>query len=220
MCGAGMGGGEAGGFVFSVMGYVDGETLGERLRTRGPVPPGEAARVLRAVAWALAYAHGRGIVHRDVKPDNILLVGGVQTVKITDFGIPRLGSSADLQKTNAGTVLGTPRYMSPEQAAGLSVDGRSDLFSLGAIIYELLTGKKAFDSNNVATLIFQIMHKDPPPIRTLMPEVPIGLQRIVAKLLAKRADQPPRALVGFVLRCAIPGPLGHAQCAQLLALRA
>ena len=139
------------------------------------------------LARALDHAHRRGIVHRDVKPDNILLEGG-QTVKIADFGIARLDSSDDLQKTNAGTVLGTPRYMSPEQAAGLSVDGRSDLFSLGAIIYELLTGKKAFDSNNVATLIFQIMHKEPPAIRTVLPDVPVGLQRIVSKLLAKRAD--------------------------------
>jgi serine/threonine-protein kinase len=112
-----------------------------------------------------------------------------ETVKITDFGIARLGDSDDLGKTHAGMVLGTPRYMSPEQAAGQNVDGRSDLFSLGVILYELLTGKKAFDSNSVATLMLQIMQQEPPSVRSLAPEVPVGLQRIVARLLQKRPDK-------------------------------
>jgi len=173
---------------YITMEFMDEKSLGDVLSENAKMSVKQMLALGIQLARALDHAHRRGIVHRDVKPDNILMMGGGQTVKITDFGIARLDSADDLQKTNAGTVLGTPRYMSPEQAAGLSVDGRSDLFSLGAILYELLTGKKAFDSNNVATLIFQIMHKDPPPIRNLVPEVPVGLQRIVAKLLAKRAD--------------------------------
>ena len=173
---------------YITMEFLDEKSLEDVLTDHTKLTIKQVISIGIQLARALDHAHRRGIVHRDVKPGNILVMEKGQTVKITDFGIARLDSSDDLQKTNAGTILGTPRYMSPEQAAGLAVDGRSDLFSLGAILYELLTGKKAFDSNNVATLVFQIMHKDPPPIRTLEPHVPIGIQRIVAKLLAKRPD--------------------------------
>src|SRR6187551_2113932 len=108
--------GEAGGFVFFVMSYVEGETLGERLRTKGPLPPVEATRVLREVAWALAYAHGRGIVHRDVKPDNILLEARSGRAMVTDFGIAHGGAQHDAEG-DAGLIMGTAQFMSPEQAA-------------------------------------------------------------------------------------------------------
>src|SRR4051812_21098810 len=123
--------GEAGGFVFFVMTYVEGETLGERLRRDGPLPPADATRVLREVAWALAYAHGRGVVHRDIKPDNILLEAGTGRALVTDFGIAHGGDSAIA--TDPGKIMGTAHFMSPEQAANQSLDGRSDLYSLGVV---------------------------------------------------------------------------------------
>ena len=112
-------------FVFFVMMYVEGETLGQRVRARGPLPASEATRILREVAWALAYAHGQGVVHRDVKPDNILLEAGSGRALVTDFGIAQVSDSAGLTAT--GEVLGTAEYMSPEQASGEAVDERSDL---------------------------------------------------------------------------------------------
>src|SRR5205823_2145992 len=126
--------GESGGFVFFVMSYVEGETLGERLRTRGPLQPADAARVMREVAWALAYAHGRGIVHRDVKPDNILLEAGTGRALVTDFGIAHR-DDIGAPEADPGKIIGTAHFMSPEQAANGHVDGRSDLYGLGVVGY-------------------------------------------------------------------------------------
>ena len=141
------------------------------------------------LARALAYAHRRGIVHRDIKPANILLLQDDDTAKIADFGIAHLDNAPDMQRTEVGTVLGTPRYMAPEQIGGQPVDGRSDLFSLGAILYELLTGRRAFEHENLASLLVQILQKNPPPPSRFAPEIPEGLDRAVMKLLSKRPEQ-------------------------------
>src|SRR6185295_10018659 len=141
---------EIGELVFFVMAYVDGETLGQRIRSRGPVPPSELARLLREVAWGLAYAHGQGVVHRDVKADNILLERGSGRALVADFGIARLVQAANVSGENR--LIGTPEYMSPEQASGETVDGRSDLYSLGVVGYYALTGTLPFTGSTQAVL--------------------------------------------------------------------
>src|SRR5437868_7844947 len=139
--------GEANGFVFFVMSYVEGETLGERLRARGPLPPADATRVMREVAWALAYAHGRGIVHRDVKPDNILLEASTGRALVTDFGIAHGGADANVV-SDPGKIMGTAHFMSPEQGASETIDGRSDIYSLGVVGYLAVSGRLPFASKN------------------------------------------------------------------------
>ena len=139
--------GERGGFVFFAMAYVHGETLGERIRRTGPLPPAVVTRLVREVAWALAYAHGRGIVHRDVKPDNILIETGTERALVSDFGIA-LGREGDVGAV-AGQVMGTLQYMSPEQAAGNPLDGRSDLYALGVVAHLALTGALPRAANGI-----------------------------------------------------------------------
>src|SRR5688572_2711043 len=154
---------EGSSFVFFVMTYVEGETLGERLRTRGPLPPAEAARVLREVAWALAYAHGRGIVHRDVKPDNILLEAGTGRALVTDFGIAH-GGSSDSPVTDPGKIMGTAHFMSPEQAASEAIDGRSDIYALGVVGYLAVSGRLPFEATNLPALLVRQATAEAPSV--------------------------------------------------------
>lgn len=181
--------GKIDGSPYITMEYLDERSLKDLLATGTKLSLKDVLRIAIQLASALDYAHQRGVIHRDVKPANILLIRGGETVKLTDFGIARVQGGDALQHTEVGMVMGTPQYMSPEQVAGNVVDGRSDLFSLGAILYELLTGKKAFDSDNVARLMLQIMEQNPVPISELAPDVPSGIQRIVRKLLNKRPEQ-------------------------------
>jgi eukaryotic-like serine/threonine-protein kinase len=143
--------GEAKGFVFFIMAYVHGETLGERLRSRGPLAIAAGTRLLREVTWALSYAHGRGIVHRDIKPDNILIEEETGRALVTDFGIA-LGTSGT-EISTPGRIMGTAHFMSPEQAASEVVDGRSDLYSLGVVGYLALSGTLPFDAPSAAPTI-------------------------------------------------------------------
>ena len=176
--------GEARGFVFFVMSYVEGETLGERLRTRGPLPPAEAMRVMREVAWALAYAHGRGIVHRDVKPDNILLESGTGRALVTDFGIAHGGSNV-LTSADSGKIMGTAYFMSPEQAAGEPVDGRSDIYALGVVGFLAASGRLPFEPSNLPALVVRQATEEPPSVMHASPGLPAALGAAIDRCLAR-----------------------------------
>ena len=176
--------GEAGGFVFFVMSYVEGETLGERLRTRGPLPPADAARVLREVAWALAYAHGRGIVHRDVKPDNIMLEAGTGRALVTDFGIARSGGDAR-PETESGKITGTAHFMSPEQAASAPLDGRSDIYALGVVGYLAVSGRLPFESANLPAVLVRQATETAPSVMGAAPGLPPALGAAIDRCLAR-----------------------------------
>ncbi|MDE3216243.1 MAG: protein kinase [Gemmatimonadota bacterium] len=177
---------EAGEFVFYVMAYVDGETLAERVRTRGPLPSSEGARVLRDVAWALAHAHGQGLVHRDVKPDNIMLEAGSGRVLVTDFGIAAVTSEG----ADDG-VSGTPEFMSPEQALGQELDGRSDIYGLGATAFYALTGKLLFEGSTPTEVLARQVTEVAPAVASMGMPVSRKVAAIVDRCLAKSRDQRP-----------------------------
>ncbi|HTK49172.1 MAG TPA: serine/threonine-protein kinase [Gemmatimonadaceae bacterium] len=176
--------GERTGFVYIVMAFVEGTTLGERIRTRGPLLPGQAARVLREVAWALAYAHGAQLVHRDVSAENILLERGSERALVTDFGI---ASATQTSAVDAdGRVMGNAHYVSPEQAAGEPVDARSDLYSLGVAGYYALTGRLPFDGETSAEVVRQHLADAAPSITSVAPSVPPRLAAAVERCLHKQ----------------------------------
>jgi predicted Ser/Thr protein kinase len=195
--------GEAGGFVFFVMSYVEGETLGERLRTKGPLPPVEAARILREVAWALAYAHGRGIIHRDVKPDNILLEAATGRALVSDFGIASGGGTPG-PDTDPGKRAGTAHFMSPEHAAGLPVDGRSDLYALGVVGYLAVSGRLPFESTNLPALIVRQASEPAPSVLDVAPGLPPALADAIDRCLAREPDDRPQD--GEALAAALAPP--------------
>jgi serine/threonine-protein kinase len=178
--------GERDGLVWYVMAWVDGETLGERVRRAGPLPVSAAARVMREVAWALGHAHARGVVHRDVKPDNILLEHGSGRALVTDFGIAR---AADAGTDSGGQGVGTPAYMSPEQAAGGALDARSDLYALGGTMWHALTGRLPYEAGSAVALLAQHAAAPVPPLAAARSGVPPALARAVERCLAKSPDE-------------------------------
>jgi len=169
--------------LFFVMGFVDGETLTQIVRRHGPLTATAAARLIQEVAWALSYAHGRGVVHRDVKPDNILLERATGRAMVTDFGIARSFAASGL--TQVGEVVGTPHFMSPEQAAGGQLDGRSDLYSLGVASFFAVTGRLPFDGESAQAILAMHMSRPAPPILELRPDLPAPLGDTIDRCLAK-----------------------------------
>ena len=170
-------------FVFFAMAYIEGESLGQRVRARGPLRPAEAARILREVAWALGHAHLQGVVHRDVKPDNILIEAGTGRAMVTDFGIAHVSGSEAL--TGTTEILGTAEFMSPEQSSGDAVDARSDLYSLGVVGYYMLTGELPFQGATIAATLARHLTQKAPVLSTVAPEVPTHLSQTVDRCLAK-----------------------------------
>ena len=173
--------------VFFVMAYVSGDNLAKRLHERGVLTIDETRKILREVADALAYAHDRGVVHRDIKPDNILLDAATGRSMVTDFGIARaMDSSGDSRLTATGMAIGTPAYMSPEQAAGeRDIDGRSDLYSLGILGYQMLTGEPPFTAGSTPAMLVKHIAERPVPVEQRRTDVPTDLARSVMILLEK-----------------------------------
>ncbi|MFN0056655.1 MAG: protein kinase domain-containing protein, partial [Planctomycetales bacterium] len=174
---------EANGLPYLVMPYDRGSSLQRRIDSQGPLSALEVLRIGRQVAAGLAAAHAQGLVHRDIKPANILLEDGVERLTITDFGLARAADDASL--TRSGVIAGTPQFMSPEQARGEAIDRRSDLFSLGSVLYALCTGRSPFRAESPYGVLRRITDDHPRPIRELNPEIPEWLAAIIGRLHAK-----------------------------------
>jgi serine/threonine-protein kinase len=177
---------EAEGIVFFVMAYITGDNLAKRLHDHGALSVEETRRTMRDVADALAYAHERGVIHRDIKPDNIIIDGGSGRPMVTDFGIARAISEGDSRLTATGIAIGTPTYMSPEQAAGeRTIDGRSDLYSLGILGYQMLSGEPPFIANSTPAILVKHISERPVPIEQRRGDVPLDLANVIMTLLEK-----------------------------------
>ena len=177
--------GEEHDMAYMAMELLKGKPLSDYCHASHLLPVQKVLGICALVADALDYAHTNGVVHRDIKPDNIMLMEDGQ-VKVADFGIARVMSTS---QTQTGVILGTPNYMSPEQVEGLHVDGRSDLFSLGVVMYEMLTGQKPFTGDNMAHLMYNIANASFTPITKVTQHVPICCNSVVKKLLTREADK-------------------------------
>lgn len=189
---------------YIVMELLDGLTLEDEIKVKGFPKVEDAVEIGIHLADALNYSHERKVVHRDVKPSNIIRVGGQHQVKITDFGIAHIENPDGMRLTMVGTIVGTPRFMSPEQARGeQNIDGRSDLFSVGVLLYYLLSGKHPFTGETVISLCNKILNVPPTPMAEVAPQVPAGLRRIVERLLNKDINK--RFQSGKALAVALRG---------------
>jgi serine/threonine protein kinase len=176
--------GEVDGTYFIVMEYVEGETLKELIRRQGRLGGNDAVRIGLQLLAAIEFAHREGIVHRDIKPQNVMLDRG-GNVKVMDFGIARAGDSG---MTEAGSILGTAQYLAPEQARGMQVDERSDLYSVGIVLYEMLTGTVPFKGDSAVTVALKHVNEMAPEPAQLVPGLPYSLNQIVLKAIAKDPD--------------------------------
>jgi hypothetical protein len=177
--------GEVDGMPYFVMGYVRGESLADRMRREGRLPEEESRRILAEVAEALDHAHRQGVVHRDVKPDNVLLEDASGRALLTDFGIARTMNQSEML-TQHGSVVGTPHYMSPEQSAGRAdLDGRTDIYSLGVMGYAMLSGRLPFEGNSAADVLSKHLTQEPPSLRSLVPTISDSTLQAVERCLAK-----------------------------------
>lgn len=195
------------GLPYLVMPVVEGQSVDARVRSSGPVQVIEAVRIAAQVAEGLAAAHEQGLVHRDIKPANVLLENGVERVQITDFGLARAIDDASM--TRSGVIAGTPQYMSPEQAHGDSIDHRSDLFSLGSLIYFMLTGHSPFRAETTMGVLNRIGNEQPRSLRSINAEIPEWFESVVMKLLAKSPDE--RFQSASEVAELLEGCLAHAQ---------
>jgi serine/threonine-protein kinase len=175
--------GEDGPLLFLSMEYVDGETLWSRVKSKGPLPVGQARDILAAIASGVSAAHAAGVVHRDLKPQNVLLGAGGRVVKVIDFGLAK--SSFQAGQTATGIIQGTPEYMAPEQVRGLACDARTDVYALGATAYYALTGRPPFQGDTPIAIGFAQVHDKPRAPRELRPEIPAPLEAAIMKALDK-----------------------------------
>ncbi len=201
--------GEEQGLLFMAMELLEGTDLRDAIDNDMLGGLDQQLEVMDGLLAALEYAHARGIVHRDIKPANIF-IQGAHSVKITDFGLAKLNTS---EMTQEGIVLGTPNYMSPEQALGDEVDGRSDVFSAGAVLYELLTGHKPFEADSTPSVLYQVVHREAPPVRRWAPHVPVPLVAVCNQALAKDREKrfasatEMRTALSAARRAPRPGPV-------------
>ncbi|MBA3532861.1 MAG: serine/threonine protein kinase, partial [Ardenticatenales bacterium] len=188
------------GISFIVMEYIDGQDLKELIRFEGAMPPQRALSLLRDIAMGVAVAHEAGLIHRDLKPGNVL-ISKQGEVKVTDFGIARDMAGAGL--TEPGKVWGTSHYIAPEQAMGRPLTPAADIYSLGVLLFELLTGKLPFPGDDPVAVAIAHIQEPPPDIQTLKPSLPAGVARLVSRMMSKAPEQRPqtaRALVEIVTR--------------------
>jgi serine/threonine protein kinase len=215
--------GETDGLAYIAMEYLPGATLRD-IMNKGPMPLDLVLDTATQMAGALAFAHEHGVIHRDIKPSNVVVTGRGGRVKLTDFGIAHLLNS---EHTQTGQMLGSPRYMSPEQAMGREIDGRSDIFSLGAVLYEMLTGQYAFDGDSLPAIVYRVIHEAPVPATSLRAQLPGALAGLLTRMLDKNPQARPdaRALVNALHALVpaaphVPAPLPSNRISRLLPILA